>query len=663
MRHAAGRRWHEVMMQFLQDLLTILMVLGAQVAVFLLPPWWVARRWLAPGPWPLTALAALTCGWAAQMAMGLSWGRYVRGAAAGEVWYYLGLCALLTGAMLAFPRRHPTPSAERMPATESALLIVVLLVAVAIRSLYPLQHFALGQSDAYTHLTMVRQVQAWGFLGNATYPPGFAWVQHLPAALFGFDVYHLARFGGAFFGTALTLAIWALLRHAGGRAAALAGAALIAGCPALLLLLKTGVGAFANQVGFVMLPVLALGWLRLRDPATRWSGAGWLILTLFVLTVAVPMMLLHTLLLLALWILLDGAWDRRAWQRRCAGLTLLALGGAALLVLYLATMSPWHRAVTMSILTTADQTLAWAKFAPEKTTSAMALVMLVGDFFGVKRFGFHIPLFDAAFVGLLAAFATCLVVGLRRSRSPLIVIGAWGLLAVVQTGTGWLQFTAYQREGWSLLIAISALGGLMVASLWTWRAWIRPFLIAGLTLGAVWTLWHPPTHPLLNSSAEEELIRAARLLRDYPHWAAPSDPDNATLRGFLMREIDPNVKLKVVTRSLIQGGMLPAVAGFNPLVVYPKIAWDHPLTEYLAHGGQFLIFFDAPEDAEQHAFGIFGSISPELRRNFIEQQHKRYATNQEMEQTLHILAHSRWHVAEQVVTPKLRAVVVRSLTP
>jgi hypothetical protein len=551
-----------------------------------------------------------------------------------------------------------------MTARESGAFGFILLAGVVVRSIHPLQHGALGQSDAYTHLTMIRQVLAWGFVGNESYPPGFAWIMSLPVTVFGVDPYYLARFGGAFFGSALVLAVYALVRTGSGSGvAALCGAALVAWFPGLMLLIKTGVGAFANQVGFVVLPLVFLGYLLVRVWETRRQGALWMAAGFLGVALAVPMLLLHICGVLLLLLLLDGPMTRGALWRR--GLMILLLLGVAagLLTIHLGHLTPWQRAAAAISLTSADPMLNVLPVQPGDMTSWSTLCTLVRDFFTVKRWGLHAPWLDAALIGLLSLFLGVLVWGRRRRKPLALLLGCWGGLAVVQVATGWLQFTAYQREGWSLLIAIGVLGGVIADQRWLWRTGLRPLLAGALILSGVWTFIHPPAHALLNSSAEEELIRAIRLLRNFPQWAPPDEAATSALQGLLEQHLDPRQPLTVCSRSLVQGDVFRAVAGPNPRLCFPRIVPQHPLAEFMASGEQFLGLLDEPEDLSLHDFGLFGRVSPALRKDFIEQQRRRYAINDEMGAYIDGLPRDVWCVAEHVVSSRLRVIVIRRVAP
>lgn len=648
----------------MQDVWITIGVLASFTLLFLLPLWLPAKRWLAPGPWPVTAAAALLLGLTVQSVYGLIWTRYIRHTPYLEGAGFLGICAALTLAAVLLPRRAKPPSST-ISKGESGLLVAILLIGILVRSLHPLQHWALGQSDAYTHLTMIREVLAWGYIGNSSYPPGFAWIMSLPALAFHWDPYYLARFGGAFFGSAMVLAVYALLRQGSkSGVAALCGAACVAFFPGLMLLIKTGVGAFANQIGFIVLPLLWLGYLLAREPETRGRGILWLVVGFTGLALTVPMMLLHVYGVLMLLLLVDGAGMRQSvWQRGRLILLLMTVG-LGLLAFHMTQMTPWQRAMTAIHLTGANQTTGPLSTDPESMTTLLTLWMLGRDFLTIKRVGLHAPLLDSALIGLLALWVSALVWGMRRKQPLPLLLGCWGGLACVQVATGWLQFTAYQREGWSLLIAVGTMGGTLAGTLWSWHPnLLRPLLISGLVAGGAWTLSHPPGHPLLNSSAEDELVRTIRLLRVFPHGEPSPDATSLATHQFLAQHLDAHQPLGICSRSLIQSDVYRAITGFNPRLTFYRIVEYNPLTKYIALGNQFLIVLDKPEDLAGMDFGVFGTISPALKENYVEQQRRRYAINGVIETTVAGLPRDLWDVHELAVSPMLRIMVIRRVIP
>jgi hypothetical protein len=651
----------------MQDVFMAVAVPVTQGLLYALPPWLAVRRWSVAGPWPLTLLLSLLLGLISQSLCGFVWSRFVPGAAAGEGMVYLGFWLLL--ALAATVRRSPPsrlPMDAPLTAWESAGLIGILFLALAVRSLHPLQTWALGQSDAYTHLTMLRELLADGRLTNSGYPPGYAWTLALPASLFSLDAYFVARFGGAFYGAVLVLAVYALVRFGCLRARAALFSAFFAACfPGLLLLLKTGVGVFANQLGLLLVPCVFLG-LLLTHYAPPMRRVVWPLVAaaLLGLLLAVPMMALQAILMVVVTQLLFLAWHSAADRQRVARRLLWLLPAAAVGLLPLLGVGRIWLSRSAVVLTQGDEAFVAASIHPDTLGVGPALLLLVRDFFGIKRWGFHQPLLDVALLVLLALFLAATVWGFRQRRPGWLLVGCWGALTAVQTATGFLQFTAYQREGWSLLIALACLGGLVAEGLWGWRRWFRPLMVAGLACSAGWTLAHPPAHTLSNSTAEEDLIHIVRMLRTYP--VLPPDAHAATegLRQQLLAHLATNRPLAVMTRPLMQEFMLSAVAGANTNLSFSKAAVYRTAPSDLEREAQTLVLLDQRPTPALGQLDLSANVNPEVMRNYLRQQDRDYDVNECIASCIQRLAPpTAWRIEKFQVTDRLRALLVSHAAP
>lgn len=112
------------------------------------------------------------------------------------------LCLLVGLSLLSFLSHRLRQSAVQLlskNAIKGALpLLLILIIAFAVRSLHPLQSAALGQSDAYTHLHYLRHLAEHARIFNIVYPAGYHWLLALPVLVFGLDPYIVVRFAGAF---------------------------------------------------------------------------------------------------------------------------------------------------------------------------------------------------------------------------------------------------------------------------------------------------------------------------------------------------------------------------------------------------------------------------------------------------------------------------------
>ncbi|MGD9781188.1 MAG: hypothetical protein AB7V14_03445 [Kiritimatiellia bacterium] len=636
----------------------LLIVQASLWAFYALVPWLALNRWLARDPWPVQWALAVLAGTASQAVLSLVWSLGIRQPARGEGGGYLVFW--LIAALVFWLKKPPAAggSPEKLSLWEHAGLAATLLAGFAVRLVHPLRCWALGQSDAYSHLSMFRDVAATGSLGNALYPPGYAWTMSMPAAVLGVDPYHVARFGGAFFGMAMVLGVYFFLGEGcRDRRAALAGAFLAACFPGFMLLHKTGVGAFANQAGLFFLPMVFGGALAAGVRERRRRGIGVGAGALAGMLISVPMMGLHVILVVLLfWICggCNGKWMFPPWLRRHAWVPVLVLvvALAALVRLGSGTL-----AVTTAVLTTADETVA-ANFHRETIDGLTSLILLSRDFFSVKRWGVGNPLVDAAFAGLAFVFAGLAAAGIRRKNAGLILLGGWGGLAAVQTATGFLQFTAYQREGWSLLMAAACLGGLVAAGLGARFRFLRPAIAGALAFSAAATLWRPPAHNLTNSTAEETLVRIARMFSTYPILPPDADPAVEGFRTFLSEHLIEGAQFSFISRPLLQEFMLPAVCGPKNILSFSGSGIWRVYDLWMETSTQAVVFLDKPGDADVKRLGPFAAVSPVGAHSFIQQQAKSYALNGDLEAYVLRLPTNRWRVARCDVAPELRAYYV-----
>ena len=383
-----------------------------------------------------------------------------------------------------------------VPRVDGALL-AILALAWAVRMIHPLRIWALGQSDAYIHLWFMRDVLEHGHVANALYPPAYSWVMAFPARLLPLHPYWVARFGGAFFGMGLALGVHVLLVQVKGRAAGLAAAALVAGCPVFWLLQKTGVGCFPNQLGLLLIPAVLWAYAS--------GNRGWLALALAGLLVSVPMMLLHVLLLLGiLWLAILWLFEGFGWKNARWGLACLAVGVLGIFIVSLR-LSPGQGMMIASQFTEDHPRVEWAAGLAWKEV----WWTLLSDFLSIKRWGYGLWTANLAALGTTLVLGLAWIGGWRRRDVAWFTVGGWGLLASLNLHIGLFQFTNYQREGWSLLIALACLGGLLFDLLWHWRpaAGMRRLWTAAVAAVSLAGLWIPPTHAIPAGPSESDVVK------------------------------------------------------------------------------------------------------------------------------------------------------------
>ena len=463
----------------------LLAATALQMGLYVLVPAWALARekWRDAGERWFGALAA-GVGTAALL------GRMCNGSGIGAGWALCIWLAAWLAAGATFRRKGVGDDAARR---WDWPLAFALMLAWAVRSIHPLETWALGQSDAYSHLGFLMDVLGRGRVANPDYPPAYAWAMALPARLLPGHPYWMARFGGAFYGAGLVLGVYALSAQWKGRAAGLAAAGLAAGCPIFYLLQKTGVGSFANQMGLLMLV------------AALWSFStrryGWLVLAMAALAVSVPMMALHLALLLGLWTFAE----RRPLSAHAGllGLGLLGCIGLAALSLRM----PPERGMAIASMLTGDYALAKA----EAAGWGEVFRALASDYFEIKRLGYGSPALNAAALASVGLFIGALAGGIWKRDAAWRLVGLWGLLTGANLHLGLFQFTDYQREGWSFLLAVACWSGMAFEGIWSWRVgrvW-RMAWGALLAVSALGGLAFPPRHAILAGPAESDLVREA----------------------------------------------------------------------------------------------------------------------------------------------------------
>lgn len=460
----------------------LLIVTAAQLALYVaLPLWAIARiTWRDRGERLFAALVAGVSSAAllGRAANGSGW----RVETALLIWI---VSWLLVGLFLRY--RRPRHSLQRPGWTLGA----ILLLAAAVRAIHPLQTWALGQSDAYSHLGFLTNVLTHGKVANEAYPPGYAWVMAFPAWVSHIPPYWTARFGGIFFGVGLALGVYAFTAHIKNKTAALAAAALLAGCPIFYLIQKTGVGSFANQLGLLLLIAALWAFTERRHVLLALSGAA--------LAMSVPMMLIHLTILLALWIVAE----RRSARGYIGLLGILLLMGAGLLLI--TTRIPTERGMAIAAMLTGQYSLL-----KQSEPSWIEIFRVLGaDFLSVKRIGYGSWALNGAAIAGTGLFVAALIAGIRKKDIAWRLVGLWGLLTSLNLHLGWLQFSDYQREGWSFLLALACLGGLVIDALWRWcpsRQWRTGWALA-IAAASLSGLALPPAHAIMAGPAESDVVK------------------------------------------------------------------------------------------------------------------------------------------------------------
>jgi hypothetical protein len=392
-------------MSFLIDIGNLLIVLSACGLSLIVPPLGAALWFSEDKSWPNILLLALVLGLSTQGVFGFFGNHFLRTGITLEITiYFLGW--LIATAIILISQRKQKLFQRLSISREDFVLVGLLVLAIAVRSIHPLQHMALGQSDAYSHLQFLRDVLDSGFIQNVMYPPGYHWILALPTAAFHLDPYLVARYGGAFFGAGLVLAVYVLVKSIAGNPAAIFSAFLVSCFPGLNLLLKTGVGAFANQLGLFFIPVVFYFYIVSEEKTFGKSPMAYtlLALSLMGLSISVPMMLIHVLLILFMVRMSQLIKRRDKWFFQTGIFALSILPALILLSLHLLHAGPVHQKKTIEVIT-AGASINSVPSSPGETSEGVSqfplpyptrhlktvlnhpAMNLLFDFFSVKRCG------------------------------------------------------------------------------------------------------------------------------------------------------------------------------------------------------------------------------------------------------------------------------------
>lgn len=447
-------------------------------------------------------LASLIVGCSVQGILGTFWNAGQWGMNWLELIFFVSICLVLAFSL----RAHPAVLQQQGISKQSFTLPFILLLAWIVRTIHPLQTWALGQSDAYSHLDFVLDVLSFGAISNPVYPPAYAWVMALPSFFFSDGPYWVARFGGAFFGMGLVLGIFALTRRLATAAAALPAAALVAGVPVFFLLQKTSVGSFANGLGLFFIPAVLWAYWIWREQGYAWRGLSMPVLAMAGLAFSVPMMFIHCMVLLAFFHVLLGMTtvDRTVWLQGTYRLAGIAFMVSLITLAFVMRVPSDILHVTAGMIVGQDTSLSMLQ-----SSRAASLTLLIEDYLSVKRWGYGHWGVNLAAIGTSLCFLFTLVHGLKQRSPAWLLSGIWGCLTSVNVHLGIMQFTSYQREGWSLLLAAALWCGLIFSVCWQWldgRIW-RKALTALLVGASVAGLIFPPGHRPISSPAESEMVR------------------------------------------------------------------------------------------------------------------------------------------------------------
>lgn len=656
--------------------------------ISLIVPTLRAAIWLSKEKtWPDILLIALVLGFSSQGVLGLIWNHFLRAGIYLEMTTYF-LCWLVITVIISYCRPKPLLSRNPSIVREDYYLIVFLILAIAVRSIHPIQHMALGQSDAYSHLQFLRNVVDTGYVHNVMYPPGYHWILSLPTAAFHLDPYLVARYGGAFFGAGLVLAVYVFVKSVAEQPAPIFSAFLVSCFPGLILLQKTGVGIFANQLGLFFIPAVFYFYIMTQERKLRESpiAHALLMLSLMGLSVSVPMMLIQVLLILFIVRMSLFLRKREKWLSQIGVLTCLVLPAAILLTLHLIHAGSVHQQKTIELITsgatmnpvpdlsaTSSGTVSYrstdiAGFL--KSVSNHAVINLASDFLSGKRWGLgHAAANSIGFI-ILVISGIGMWCGFVGKRERWVVLGFWGIIASAQTLTGVFQFSGYQREGWSLLIVIACLSGIISGAIYRWGRKGITFKVAVFTailLSVLGSFLYPPVHELRASCAEDEIIHVVRdISKSYTEPGYLSITERPIISDQTITAVlSSRLPLTVVSRKITgwhesnQGELIPAV--IHPQKKLQVITVSSEVRDgFLKKNRQYLVLMDKKTAGCFKNSVAFSMITPGPVQAYVDSREPLYKINVSLESYLNSLNPDDWQIQKSAIGKNL---IVISVTP
>ncbi len=669
----------------IQDIIQCLAVTGSLIALLVVPFLFLASFLTKKKEWPIVLLGAMTLGCSVQAVSGLLWSHIVKAQPLSEVMFFLVLCIVLTLFGVYLQRYLPEENESQEKSQGHGFLLFILIIAFCIRSIHPLQTFALGQSDAYTHLHYLHYIVEQGYLANVVYPSGYHWLLALPVLVFKIDPFIMARFCGAFFGTGLVLAIYVFLYKLFDRKAAILGSFCAAAFPGMILLMKTGVGSFANQFGLFLVPCLLYCYASLIRKDKNLVASFLFPVAALGLAASVPMMLIHVLIIIGVERIFSVFKERKEWFLRTVRVLIFCLPPILLIAFHFNQAGPGQRFQTAQILTDyGEQDKAVTEKVLRKVDSigtkfvgsqkemievivGSPYLRLIIDFLSVKRMGFSNKYIDSMAWVLFGLFGCCIVYGVYGRNVGFLILGLWGGLTVIQAATGYLQFSSYQREGWSLLVATCCLSGVLSGLLY------KPFekyllakagILVFMVLSVYLTVQHPPVHPSIQSSAEDLLIRTVRFLGDKGSKLTEDSIEKKPSFYRLSPLLDKSLPVILVSRKFVgwnnQGELVPNVLPPNSrmktLLVNPR---QRNGNISFIQENQYVVFIDKEKRIKPAEMtSAFAMVSPELVKGVLRQQKFLYRANSNILEYIKSLDVKKWQINKVDLSSNLISYVI-----
>ena len=641
------------------EILNLASVLLAATITVVVPPLFSVVWLNSGGQWPKILFHSLVLGLSSQSVIGLLWNHLVSKSPGLEAFLYYLFWLIVFVAVAAFHKKIRQAKIDRQTIVGASLIVGILLVAVIVRSIHPFQHFALGQSDAYSHLNFLKDILETGAIGNTIYPPGYHWVLALPVLSFHLDPYNVARYVGAFFGAGLVLAVFVLVEEAVDRKAAYLSAFGAACFPGFYLLLKTGVGAFANQMGLFFIPVTFYYYIKGLGKESILSLSNLMfILALLGIAASVPMMLVHILIIIFIERMLSLLYRSPGWPIKTAGIILSTLPAISLVAYHFLRAGDQSQRATIQFINEGVDKALPAVMAKSGFSDLLNLPFVRSfiDFLSIKRWSFGNIFMDGIGFMVTFFFIVLLIHSISKKKYSFVVIALWGMITSIQTITGFLQLSAYQREGWSLLIVIACLSGIVMS--YIYERWITQQLILQrcfffcLFIIFIISIIYPPAHRSYASAAEDDIIRIIRGLTGpsaeriiFKSQEVIQDRDVSAVRNAL----SGHLPIVIVARNFSgwdsgQGELIKVVMHRNTSIRNVVVTDRSSLADIFKKENQYVVLIDKEKKLGLDDLGIASRLSPFYTEQFLLLQRHLLKLNKKIEDYITQLSSRDWNL-------------------
>jgi hypothetical protein len=291
---------------------------------------------------------------------------------------------------------------------------------------------------------------------------------------------------------------------------------------------------------------------------------------------------------------------------------------------------------------------------------------LVCDYLTVKRFNGFGNVYLNALSSLLALlFFGFLIYGIIARHKGYVLLGCWGIVTSIQAVTGALQFSSYQREGWSLLVATCCLSGIIAAyiSQAGWENRYFRYSITVLMISAfIWTLVHPPRHPAILSPAEGQIIRTARFLgKGIPEMRTSCKMKENMICGAI-EVLAAEQPLTVVSRSFSgwgnQGEIIENVLPSDTSVRVMVAGKRNKRIEFQTDR-QYIVLVDKKSRlSSKQITSAFAMVTPDMVEATLRNREYLFRANDRLVKYIKSLSKTQWRIRHLVLTDLLDLYVI-----